>query len=347
MAKLSTYPPDASLDGTEKGAFSQASETYGITTSQLAQYAFTGWGAANAATARSAIGAGAVASVDLGASTGLTPSGGPVTGTGTLTYTLSANLQAWHATSPTTYAGSSTIATLGTVTTGTWNGTAIAAANGGTGQTSYTIGDILYASGASALSKLAGVATGNALISGGVGTAPSWGKVALTTHVSGTLPVGNGGTGITSYTTGNYINASGTSTLQQRTPAQVRTDLGVTTCSEGTYTPTLTNVLNVTSSSAKVCQYTRVGNTVTVSGQVDVTPTAGAASTTVGISLPVASALTSSEQCAGSACEGGSGQYAPGAILADAANDRASLVFKSVGAGAAHAMLFTFTYRVL
>jgi hypothetical protein len=43
---------------------------------------------------------GTVTSVDLGASTGLTPSGGPVTGAGTLTYTLSANLQAWHGLAP-------------------------------------------------------------------------------------------------------------------------------------------------------------------------------------------------------------------------------------------------------
>jgi hypothetical protein len=53
----------------------------------------------------------------------------------------------------------------------------------------------LYASASTTLSKLPGVATGNALISGGTSTAPSWGKVGLTTHVSGTLPVANGGTG--------------------------------------------------------------------------------------------------------------------------------------------------------
>lgn len=81
----------------------------------------------------------------------------------------------------------------------------LSASLGGTGNTSYTIGDILYASSSSALSKLAGVATGNALISGGVGTAPSWGKVGLTTHVSGTLPVANGGTGNTSTATSGYI----------------------------------------------------------------------------------------------------------------------------------------------
>jgi hypothetical protein len=71
-----------------------------------------------------------------------------------------------------------------------WTGN-LAVGRGGTGITSYAIGDILYASTASALSKLADVATGSALISGGVTTAPSWGKIGLTTHVSGNLPVGN------------------------------------------------------------------------------------------------------------------------------------------------------------
>jgi hypothetical protein len=72
------------------------------------------------------------------------------------------------------------------------SGTTVAA-SGGTGQSSYAVGDILYASGTTALSKLADVATGNALLSGGVTTAPAWGKVGLTTHVTGVLPNANGG----------------------------------------------------------------------------------------------------------------------------------------------------------
>lgn len=84
---------------------------------------------------------------------------------------------------------------------------------GGTGQTSYAVGDLLYASTTTALSKLADVATGNALISGGVGVAPSWGKIGLTTHVTGTLPVANGGTGLTAGTSGGVLYYSATGTL--------------------------------------------------------------------------------------------------------------------------------------
>lgn len=85
------------------------------------------------------------------------------------------------------------------------------AANGGTGQASYAVGDILYASTTTALSKLADVATGNALISGGVGVAPSWGKIGLTTHVSGNLPLANGGTNATlTAVNGGIVYSSGT-----------------------------------------------------------------------------------------------------------------------------------------
>ena len=101
---------------------------------------------------------------------------------------------------------SSSLTSVGTVTSGTWSATAIAADKGGTGQTSYAIGDILYASSSTALSKLAGVATGNVLLSGGIETAPSWGKVALDAHISGTLGVANGGTGVTTSTgTGSVV----------------------------------------------------------------------------------------------------------------------------------------------
>jgi hypothetical protein len=89
----------------------------------------------------------------------------------------------------------------------------VPATAGGTGQTSYAVGDLLYADTTTTLAKLPDVATGNALISGGVSTAPSWGKIGLTTHVSGTLPVANGGTNLTSFTANGLVYASSTSAL--------------------------------------------------------------------------------------------------------------------------------------
>lgn len=98
---------------------------------------------------------------------------------------------------------------------------------GGTSFSSYAVGDILYADTTSSLAKLADVATGNALISGGVGVAPAWGKIGLTTHVSGVLPVANGGTGgllpvtsggtgtSTAFTTGSVVFAGASGVYSQ------------------------------------------------------------------------------------------------------------------------------------
>ena len=75
-----------------------------------------------------------------------------------------------------TYAGQSSITTLGTITTGTWNATTIATTHGGTGLTSYTTGDLLYASDTNTLSKLAAGAEGKVLQMGAFGV-PVWGDV--------------------------------------------------------------------------------------------------------------------------------------------------------------------------
>ena len=85
---------------------------------------------------------------------------------------------------------------------------AVTAPQGGTGITSYVIGDILYANSSTSLSRLADIATGNVLLSGGVSTAPSYGKVGLTTHISGVLPIINVGTNSSTAVNNNRIMVS-------------------------------------------------------------------------------------------------------------------------------------------
>lgn len=65
---------------------------------------------------------------------------------------------------------------------------------GGTGLTGADPGDLLVGTGTDVLDTIPDVATGNALLSGGVAAPPEYGKVGLATHVAGVLPIANGGT---------------------------------------------------------------------------------------------------------------------------------------------------------
>lgn len=113
----------------------------------------------------------------------------------------------------------------------------------------------------------------------------------------------------------------------------------------GTYTPTLTNVANLDASTAYLCTYMRVGSTVTVSGRVDIDPTTTLTSTQLGISLPVASALSTANQAGGTAnATAIAGQSA--AIRSDATNDRAELIYTTTDV-TNQPMYFSFTYQVL
>ena len=60
----------------------------------------------------------------------------------------------------------------------------------------------------------------------------------------------------------------------------------------GTYTPTLTGVLNYTSGSGNICTFIRIGNIVTVFFDINVSPTAILTKTECYISLPIASTFT-------------------------------------------------------
>jgi len=114
----------------------------------------------------------------------------------------------------------------------------------------------------------------------------------------------------------------------------------------GTYTPTLTNGTNVAASTAYPCQYMRVGNVVTVSGKVDIDPTAVGA-TTLGVSLPIASSLGNDYEAGGTTSAGL--ESFVGSIKADPTNDRVQIdfVIPTLGSISNTSWYFTFTYQIL
>ena len=79
---------------------------------------------------------------------------------------------------------------------------AVTVAQGGTGQTTQQ----------AAINALVGTQTANRVLRSD-GTNSTLAQVALATDVSGTLPVANGGTNLTSYTANGVLYASGTGTL--------------------------------------------------------------------------------------------------------------------------------------
>jgi hypothetical protein len=80
---------------------------------------------------------------------------------------------------------------------------------------------------------------------------------------------------------------------------EVNGNIKATNLLSGTYTPTLTGVYNVASSTAYELQYMRVGNVVTVSGYIQASATAANTWTRISITLPISSTFDYSYRAGG------------------------------------------------
>lgn len=87
----------------------------------------------------------------------------------------------------------------------------------------------------------------------------------------------------------------------------------------------------------------RVGATVTVSGRLYIDKTADNVSTSIGITLPVASDLVNDNECAGTAAAVVNTEA--GTITGDVTNNRAQLTYTAKSSSDSY-IWFTFTYKV-
>jgi hypothetical protein len=188
------------------------------------------------------------------------------------------------------------VAATGEITAATWNATAIGPTYGGTGQTTYTAGDLLYSSSTNTLSKLAAGTNGKVLtmVSGlpawataGAGTVTSvdvsGGTTGLTTSggplttsgtitIAGTLSPANGGTGQTTYTNGQLLIGNTTGSTLTKATLTAGTGISIT---NGNGSITIAN--SSPSSGGTVTSITAgtglTGGTITTSGTIAVSTT--------------------------------------------------------------------------
>ncbi len=143
-------------------------------------------------------------------------------------------LSDWYATTSARHLTTlATLATIGTITTGVWNGTPVTTPYGGTGSTTLSTGQVLIGNGTGNIGVVSGYGTsGMFLTSNGSGVAPSWTSSAIDQTISynftgasfgvknlvasSTIIINNGGSGLSlSFPTSNALgvlvnNGSGT-----------------------------------------------------------------------------------------------------------------------------------------
>ena len=133
-------------------------------------------------------------------------------------------------------AGSSSLTTVGTIGSGTWQGSTIGVGYGGTGLTSGTSGGVLYYSAAGTLASSAALAANALVVGGGAGVAPSTittgtgvvTALGVNTGSAGAFVVNGGALGTPS--SGTVTNLTGTASIN------INGTVGATTPTTGAFT---------------------------------------------------------------------------------------------------------------
>lgn len=171
------------------------------------------------------------------------------------------------------YVGQTSITTLGTVTTGVWQGTTVGYAYGGTSFTSYSSGDILYGLVGGGLAKLS-IGTANQIlqvINSGGNLIPSWtSSPTLTGYLKqdGTTPLtANWPAGNYSITANSVILGSSSNTIALGSSSGG--DGTITTTTNATKGQLTISPLTIDESAGRV----GVNKSTGISGQIHMVPT--------------------------------------------------------------------------
>lgn len=164
-------------------------------------------------------------------------------------------------------------------------------------------------------------------------------------EIRGTLGLAN----TTNSFIGNVTTVGLTATRNYYLPNQsgeLALTTNIPTALSGTYTPTVSGGSNLASSSTNAnVMYTRVGNVVTVSGQIQATPTASG-QVSWNIDLPVATANFSAvSQAGGTAAYVNGSSFATAKIVSNSGAQTVSFVYRAPDTAVAD-FSFTFQYTI-
>lgn len=198
--------PSAKADASHTHTLSNLTQS-GATSGQVPQWNGSAW--VPATVSGGGGGSGTVTSVAVANATGITWTGSPITTSGTLTPTLSANLQSWSGIAPSAKADASHTHAASDITSGVLSTSRLG--SGTADSTKYLRGDgqwITLPTGGGA-----GTVTNVAFSGGTTGLGASGSPITSsgTITLNGVLVVSNGGTGASTLT--GYVKGNGTSAM--------------------------------------------------------------------------------------------------------------------------------------
>lgn len=169
------------------------------------------------------------------------------------------------------------------------------------------------------------------------------GYVTSTRSITTTFPLTGGGD-----LSANRVIGADTSSVGLATKPYVNSGMAlkanVSSIGEGTYTPTLSAGTNISSVTARLCHFMRIGNQVTVMGYLDCT-TSGLSNSVIYVSLPVASNIGLDEDLTGQ-CTPNLALGNPGYVTGYPTGDQAQIEFNAI-AITSSTVRFSFMYTVI